>query len=365
MLPSRTLEPLPTRHPPGPSRPAPVASPRFEWAIAFFQTWLVSGLYLDGWAHNHIAALETFFSPWHALLYSGLFAMTGFVFGIVQRNHAAGRPWRRSLPAGYGTLPAGAVIFLVGGLLDMTWHILFGIESSINGLISPPHLLIAAGATLIGMAPVRAAWLRPDARLASWRRQGPMLLALAYTLSLEMFLTQYVHPFSTPYLSLRHETTNPYYGQAIGTASVFLQTALLMSFVALLIRRWAWRLPTGVMTLILTVTAALMSTQRDEYLVVPIGLVAGVGADLLGGWLRPAVQRPRRLRAFAFLVPVLLYTLTWIVFAAVEGTWWSAHLLVGTAIMAGVVGWSTSFVALPPALPGPRLTGVAEPSRLG
>src|SRR6266511_1144597 len=27
--------------------------PWFEWAVAFFSTWFVVGLYLDGWAHTH------------------------------------------------------------------------------------------------------------------------------------------------------------------------------------------------------------------------------------------------------------------------------------------------------------------------
>ena len=30
------------------------AHPWFEWAVAFFSTWFVVGLYLDGWAHTHL-----------------------------------------------------------------------------------------------------------------------------------------------------------------------------------------------------------------------------------------------------------------------------------------------------------------------
>lgn len=37
-------------------------------------TWLIGGVFVDGWAHNNLAKLETFFTPWHALLYSGFAA---------------------------------------------------------------------------------------------------------------------------------------------------------------------------------------------------------------------------------------------------------------------------------------------------
>ncbi len=53
-----------------------------ERAIAFFGTWMICGLFLDGWAHG-AQKPETFFSPWHAVLYSGFvaavawFAFTG------------------------------------------------------------------------------------------------------------------------------------------------------------------------------------------------------------------------------------------------------------------------------------------------
>ncbi len=33
--------------------------------------WLIIGVFVDGWAHMNLAQLETFFTPWHALFYSG------------------------------------------------------------------------------------------------------------------------------------------------------------------------------------------------------------------------------------------------------------------------------------------------------
>src|SRR5262249_25135566 len=42
------------------------AAPLFDWLIGLLSCWLTGGLFLDGWAHNHLGSMETFFTPWHA-----------------------------------------------------------------------------------------------------------------------------------------------------------------------------------------------------------------------------------------------------------------------------------------------------------
>src|SRR6266536_4204640 len=48
---------------------------RMNWAedlvTLVLTAWLIGGLFLDGWAHNTRPQLETFFTPWHAVFYSG------------------------------------------------------------------------------------------------------------------------------------------------------------------------------------------------------------------------------------------------------------------------------------------------------
>ena len=88
------------------------------------------GLFLDGWAHNSIPELETFFTPWHAVLYSGYFSVA-ILIGITQyRNVAKGYAWSRALPQGYGLSLLGVGIFFIGGAGDMVWHTVFGIEQN-------------------------------------------------------------------------------------------------------------------------------------------------------------------------------------------------------------------------------------------
>ena len=50
-----------------PSLSSTLSSLRFDWLMALLGVWLIGGLYLDGWAHNHNPDLETFFTPWQRI----------------------------------------------------------------------------------------------------------------------------------------------------------------------------------------------------------------------------------------------------------------------------------------------------------
>jgi hypothetical protein len=55
---------------------------RFEWLVILSSLWLFAGLYLDGWAHNNIPdTINSFFTPWHAVLYSG-YAVSAAILGV-------------------------------------------------------------------------------------------------------------------------------------------------------------------------------------------------------------------------------------------------------------------------------------------
>ena len=66
---------------------------------------------------------------------------------------------------------------MIGAVGDMVWHIVFGFEVSVEALLSPTHLLLALGGTLIVTGPVRAAWQRT--RSGGWSSLLPALIALA------------------------------------------------------------------------------------------------------------------------------------------------------------------------------------------
>jgi WD40-like Beta Propeller Repeat len=138
---------------------------------------------------------KTFFTPWHAVLYAAFVVVAAFLVFSLLRNHRKGYPWREALPPGYGLSLLGVMIFAAGGVLDMLWHMLFGIEVSVEALLSPTHLILAFGLVLIVTGPFRAARLRlPGERAYGWIQLLPALLSLTFVLSSFEGFTQYAHP---------------------------------------------------------------------------------------------------------------------------------------------------------------------------
>src|SRR5437660_1093360 len=165
------------------------ATRRFEWTVVALCTWLMAGAYLDAWAHRHLARLETFFTPWHAILYSGIFAILIFLGTRALRNQAHGHRLDQALPAGYNLSLIGAALFGVAGVIDMIWHLRFGIEVNLAALISPPHLLLMLAGTMIVAGPQRVVALRVGAFLGPVGVSALYLLFLALTRGIDWPIT--------------------------------------------------------------------------------------------------------------------------------------------------------------------------------
>lgn len=328
------------------TRKFPPSSVRFDWMVVLLEAWWVGGVFVDGWAHNHGKVDQSFFTPWHAVLYTGCFVNALFFAGVVWRNHTKGYPWSRSVPRGYELALLGVGTFLVGGLLDLLWHLFFGIEQSIAATLSPTHLMLALGVFLAASGPWRSAWLRSLTRQPeNLLRHLPMLVSLTYVLSILTFFTQYASPIVTSWAD--KQTAQPQ--QALGIASILLQTAIIMGVVLLAIRRW--RLPLGSFTIALTITFVLVSVLANP--IPPILVVAvlasinGLIIDALNLALKPSVERRTALRLFAFLVPMVTETIYFFAIQMLHGIVWVVHLWVGSIVLAGVVGLFLSYLLVP------------------
>lgn len=310
--------------------------------------WMLVGLYLDGWAHRHIPNLETFFTPWHGVLYSGFLATFTLIGVMAWRNHARGWPWPESVPAGYELSLAGLLLFAAGGVGDLIWHTVFGIEADLDALLSPTHLILAVGGTLIGAAPFRAAWRRerPPQHFFGFL---PLLLSLTFTLSVLTFFTQFAHSFVHPWAGGTEPPPQPYLRQALELAAILLQSAIFSG--AILLAVWRWALPAGSLTVVFVLNSLLMTMLERQFSFVVVGLLAGLGADWLNQRLMPASRSPWRFRLFAGSVPALYYAVYFAWLKLTVGVWWSVHLWTGTIVMAGLVGWLMSYLLVPPFLP--------------
>jgi len=322
---------------------------RFDYGMALLGTWLVGGSYLDAWAHNHGKVDGTFFTPWHAALYSGFAASALLLVAVILLNLRRGATVRAAIPAGYVLPLVGSFLFPIGGAGDLIWHTLFGFEVGVEPLLSPTHLVLATSAIFVVSGPLRAAWPRADAAAGAgggWAARFPAVLALTNLFSVMTFFTMYAHPFVNRWAAAR---TFGDVGQSLGVAAVLLQAALLMGFVLFALRRWT--LPFGALTLLLTLNATYLSFQRDHHEVILVGLLAGLIADGLLVALRPSAERIGALRIFAAAVPTILYVAYFVSVELTGGVTWSIHLWLGAVALAGVVGLLLSYLVFPPALP--------------
>lgn len=325
----------------------PAGGVRFDWGAAILSAILMSGMYLDGSAHNH-GLPDSFFTPWHGILFSALVALAAYLAIALVRNHTRGYPWLRALPAGYGLSLMGAIVFNIAFAGDMIWHEIFGIEANVEAMLSPTHLLQAISMWAMVSGPLRAALKRSDAGSHNiWTEKGPMLLSLTATVSGFMFMTQFVHPLHTPW-AVFTASGESFLMDGLGVAAVLLQAAFLTGMVLLAVRRWGTTLPLGSFTLVFTLNAFAMATQQDHYELVPTAALAGLAVDLFLKLLKPSAARPDAFRLFAIAVPLIYYLLYFLALEITVGISWSITLWGGTIIFAGIVGSLLSYLIVLP-----------------
>jgi len=318
-------------------RPVPVRMRLYDLALAGISLALLFGAILDGWAHSHQRlALETIVTPWHAIVYAAYAGSVALVMAPLARALLVGGRPRLAIPAGFGSSVLGVVVFVLFGLADFAWHAAFGIEADAEALLSPTHLGLALGAILIASGPVRSAWLRD--RAATWPSLLPVILSLAAIAGIVQFALHVANLFVDPWPRFPYERFDPtWYGPNIGVASAILQTGILMIPALLLIARWRTP-PAGTMTVLIGASSVGLTFLHDSPMLLGAPILGGFLADLLLIGLRPG-DGPRRLQAFAFLAPAMVFGAYFAVLAATGPVAWSAHLIGGTLVLAGATGW--------------------------
>jgi hypothetical protein len=307
---------------------------RHQWLLGGLSVWLVSGLIMDGWAHRHVPRLETFLTPWHGVFYSGFLSLTVLLVTV------AVRPARKGLsltPVGYEWTIAGTGLFWFGAVGDYGWHELFGIEKSVEALLSPTHLLLALGMGLMVSGPLRAA-LKTTLKTApeSHRANLPALLSLTLLLVLTNFFTQFAQPITSIWVftdSLRPELPMDF-KQELGVSALLLFNGLNLGAILLAITRL--KVPFGGLTLLLTSSSFALAVLSDQYPLVLAGTLAGLLADVLIAGKRWEL---RRLQAIGFWVPALHTALLEVILKVQGRLDWVIHLWAGSIIMSGLLGF--------------------------
>jgi hypothetical protein len=291
-----------------PSATRPFASYGANLVTALLGVWFTVGLMLDAWAHNNKPELETFFTPWHAVFYSGFAATAGW---IAWTSRAAFRSGLQAIPIGYASAIVAVAGFAVAGFGDFVWHTAFGIEQSIDILFSPTHLGLITAMLVIVTAPLRSALAdRSPSTTPGLPRLLPAVLSTALATALVLLFLQYANAFDFDSSRIVVALSDIDEGLTSALVSAMVVTNLVLIVPPLSLAR-RWTLPFGTITIIYAAVAALSGAITDfESPELILGLMgAGACADLLALWLRPTPDRLNRFRAFAALTPLVTWTI--------------------------------------------------------
>jgi hypothetical protein len=235
------------------------------WLLMPAFVWFVGGLFLDGWAHNHGKVDNTFFTPWHAVFYSGYLAVASVLAVLVWGSWMRGEHWQRALAGPYRVAILAAPGFGMAGVADLWWHTTYGFEAGIELLLSPPHLALASSMACICLAPART-----DTPRDSMAARVPALLSILSAWSIATFILQFNHPFGIvwPQQTRIGET-----GVSVGVVGIVFHMAVTGVIGAWLVTR---RFAPGSLTVIVVINALLIALMGDEY-----RFAVGVGAAAL------------------------------------------------------------------------------------
>jgi hypothetical protein len=315
--------------------------PRQAAAVVVFGTWMITGLFLDGWSHIHQRP-ESFFTPWHGVLYSGFLA--GVLWFAIDQRRADAEP---GLVGGRLTA-LGLTIFAAAAVGDFVWHTLFGIERNVAALLSPTHLLLMTGGALMVTAPVRDAWAQAGRRRARWSGFWPVVGSLTLTVALVLFFLQYYSPFRAAVVVQPISSSFRYLAETaeIRTiGSVLMADIVLIGAVLFTLRRWTP--PPGTFTVLFTVTA-LATSGLDSFQRLPLALCAAIG----GGVADVLAHRDVPMSVVAVGAAVGVWLPYFVVFKAAYALPWTIHLWLGAVFLAALAALALSLLADPPAWAG-------------
>lgn len=320
--------------------PTAPATRRENLLTSLFATWLIVGLFVDGWAHNNLTELETFWTPWHGLFYSGFAATAAWIVWMMRRRLLAGASRADSIPHGYRSSVAGLGIFAAGGFGDAVWHYLLGIETDIDALFSPTHILLVTGIMLIVTGPIRSMSAQFPSRQLPKGEFLPAGISMTLSLLLVSFFTMYSWaPTSGVYEATFVPNRAGEFEAVFGVLLILVTTVTVNSAVLWLSSRW--RVPFGTFTVMLSAIGLLMSGMLDEFghpwEILPLA-AAGLAADLIVRRFDPSPAAMNAWMAFGAALPLVMWVTHFALFASMRDLGWTAELWGGVPVLGAMVG---------------------------
>jgi hypothetical protein len=303
--------------------PAEPTTRREDMRTVVTGSWLIVGLFLDGYAHQHLIANgESFITPWHGVFYAG-FVATALSIGLIVHRRP-GRTLRERTPPGYWPAVLGLAGFASGGIGDGAWHTLFGVEVGIDALLSPTHLILMASLLAIVTAPYHAASHRFAAR-----GRGLPLVSLGIGGALTAFFLNFVWGLGDAGFSVAYNPTTGAGERDViaGVASALVTTSVLSCLVLFVLR--LGRPPVGAYTAMFGLVALAVHVAFDEeWIGVIAAVLAGLFLDATSS--RVEVHRPHTALVSAMGV---LWASYYGLAAVTDRMEWPAEIWIGSAVL--------------------------------
>jgi hypothetical protein len=336
-----------------------LATPTEDLVSVIFAACIIGGAASDGWAHsNRLSQIqqEGFFTPWHAVLYTGFAASAAWTFFLAyRRRDRAPRWWLDGWPTGYRLGAIGVVTFLFAGLADMIWHTVFGVESTIDALMSPSHILLAVGTVLLTTSAMRSWWASGE----GGRRAATGIVAMALgTTSISVFLLYVsIFDFAGPTMPFDGTQNSPAYSVAArGVAAYTITIAVILVPLLLAYRR---RTSPGAATALVTIVALFPLITHEFPLVQTTGAVGAIVgaavADLLlvqlDHWR--GLDAPLRLSVAGAVVAALVSAGNVAGISLRADITWPVELWTGVVVVTAAVGAILGGLATRPSVTSP------------
>jgi hypothetical protein len=215
---------------------------------------------------------------------------------------------------------------------------LFGFETGMETLLSPTHMLLFIGWSLIALGPARAVAKRGTK--PTFLHLLPGLFSWTIFANVLAFAGMAYFPtVNNPWMLGEWRTSVEWYGQSLGVMGVMMQSALLVGTSLWLVHNF--RLPVGAFTFFFTLFATLTTITSLEPQFIIAFVITGILLDVLYQVLKPNAKRKAQLYSFGFLLPVIFWTSFYAYAIATNlkgGVWYTNYVWTGSIVEAGIVG---------------------------
>ena len=343
-------------------RERPQLSYKGHLVTCLLGTWMLAGLYLDGWAHRNRDLQDSITTPWHAIFYAGYILFATWIIWVVLRRLRKGHRGLYAIPVGYGVGLLGVAIFMVGGTFDQVWHLSLGVEQDINAFQSPTHWLLAIGMFLMLSSPLRAGWSSAGTQNPKLKQFVPTLWSIVLTASMFFFAFNYMSFFIGDTPTVQAEEFREVLGagvsddlafsineqlRVLGLLMISLTSLGLVGFALFTLRRW--RLPFGSLTAVFFLTANFDNAVWEYRFgwVVVAALVGGLAGDIYIRLFDPRPSNPTAWRAFPLAVLAPMWLTYYLIMKVVYEMNWPAEMWTGSIITSILMATLLAFAMVP------------------